>query len=107
MTTQYLEPFGACSHFSETPREKHYVVLHPKPDFTGDCEKVFLACDMCRLRLIAKVTQQFNDFQNGEQCDVMQCMAEHLFPSFNQYTAPMADYVDLSDIPTDIQGEPT
>ena len=87
-----LEAFGACAHYKKTPKEKQYVVLHPRDDYSGDCTKVFLCCDMCRIQLIATMTEHFNKFQAGDACEVLECFYGHRFPSFNQYTVPRSEF---------------
>ena len=89
-----LEVFGMCSHYPETPEEKQYVIMHPRDDYSGDCTKVYLCCDMCRIQLIAVMTDQFNAFQAGEACEVLECFHGHRFPSFCQYSVLKSEFTD-------------
>lgn len=91
-TVKMLKSFGACEHFPSAPTEDRWVVMHPRADFTGDCEWVFLACFMCRIKLVAAMQDQWNTFQAGEDCDVLECIDGHRFPTFNQYTVSWAEF---------------
>jgi hypothetical protein len=93
---ELLEAFGKCSHYEQAPPEQRYVCMHPENDYTGDCKRVYLLCYLCRLSIIAAMTEQFNKFQAGDECEVLECHYGHRFPSFCQYTVARSE---LDDIP--------
>ena len=97
MTTDF-ESFGKCPHYDTTDPAERWVLLHPKSDYSGDCSSVFLSCSLCRIKIIATMTEQFNAYQNGEDVHVLECIHGDKFPSFNQYTAP---YHQFEPIPED------
>ena len=102
--TEALESFGKCSHYDDVPREQKYLCMHPKNDYTGDCKRVYLLCYLCRLAIIGSMTEQFNAFQAGDECEVLECTYGHRFPSFCQYTVLLSEFEQAQE-EADIQGD--
>lgn len=80
-----IEEIGRCEHYDNEEPERRYRFKHPLPDYTGDCPLVLLCCEECRLRAIARMMDQWMEFQSGTECDVLECRDGHRFPSFNQF----------------------
>lgn len=80
-----MEEIGRCDHYEDEVPEKRYRFKHPLPDYTGDCPLVWLTCEECRLRAVARMMDDWIKFQGEEVCDVLECRDGHRFPSFNQF----------------------
>lgn len=84
---------GTCAHYEEAEVHERFRIKHPGATMEHDCDYYYECCEVCKIKVIAALYDEYNSFINGEEAVVMECAGD----GGHRYLSPMQFYIAVEE----------